>query len=329
MNVIFFGVSGNCGEYCATRLLKDGHYVFGVSRGKTKIKHKNYIHFQGDIRDDYLFKKLPKNEIDLIINFAGVQPSILLYSEKTNFEKTINEYIDINIKGVTNILNFVKNNNVKNYIYSTTHREYENHWKNNIYLDNSLPTSINLEGDHVMYAISKYSARLIGDYFGTLFNFRVFNLRLPMMFLTPNDPYYLKNGKKELMPFLKIIKSAMEGKTLEIWGDQNMKRDYVHVENLYNLIILCLKSNLAKGTFNVGTGEAVTTEKFIKTIAEIFAPNFKQIKYSYKPQKLSYKCAIYNVDEQKEILGYRPIYLKEMLIRIKSDIEKKANYFIN
>ena len=62
------------------------------------------------------------------------------------------------------------------------------------------------------------------------------------------------------MPFLRVIRAAINGEKLEIWGDPEMKRDYVHVGNLINLIKLCQSSDLDGGTFNVGTGEAVTTE---------------------------------------------------------------------
>ena len=68
------------------------------------------------------------------------------------------------------------------------------------------------------------------------------------------------------------MRSASLGKTLEVWGDKNLKRDYVYKDNLTNIIEKCLSSNLDGGTFNVGTGESVTTENFIKEISNIFSP---------------------------------------------------------
>lgn len=184
-----------------------------------------------------------------------------------------------------------------------------------------MPTAINYSGDHTMYAITKTSAMMMGDYYGEAFGIRVFNLRLPMMFMVPEEPYYLVNGEERVMPYLQIIKDAIEGKSLQIWGDPEMKRDYVHIENLIQLINLCNDSDLKKGTFNVGTGEGVTTESFIKNIGKVFGKD--ELEYIYKIEKKTYKCAVYNIEEQKSILGYQPILLNEMLEKIKQEIMER------
>ena len=319
MKLLIFGVTGNCGEYCARRFLEKGWVVYGVGRSKTNISDSNMFFIKGDIRSDDLYSKLPI-DVDLVINFAGVQPSILPTSESTDLEATLNSYVDVNINGVFKILEFVRKNKIKNYIYTTSHRDIEDHWNNDVLLKNDLPPAINYNGDHVMYAITKTSAKMIGDYFGKAFGIRVFNLRLPMIFLVPDEPYYLKNGEATLMPFLKIIHDAIKGSPLQIWGDPNMVRDYVHIDNLISLIDLCFDSELEGGTFNVGTSEAVTTERFVKTIAKTFSHDFDKMKFEYYPDKKTYKCAIYDVTDQKELLGYKPVLLEEMLHRLKVKI---------
>ena len=72
--------------------------------------------------------------------------------------------------------------------------------------------------------------------------------------------------------------------------------------------------------------EAVTTEKFIKNIGKIFSSNSENIKYEYFPEKLTYKCAIYDISKEKKLLGYKPILLNEMLLRLKDEIESKDCY---
>ncbi len=317
--VLIFGVTGNCGTYCAKRFIEKNYKVYGVGRSESKILNPNMSFIKGDIRDDLLYKKLP-NDVDLVINFAGVQPSILKTSENTDLETTLNDYLDININGVFKILEFVRKNKIKNYIYTTSHRDYERYWNNDVFLKNDLLPNINYKGDHAMYAITKTTAKMIGDYFGNAFGIRVFNLRLPMIFLIPESPYYLKDGKPTIMPFLKIIRDSIQGKPLQIWGDPNLVRDYVYIDNLISLIELCLNSSLNGGTFNVGTGEAVTTEKFIRNIGNVFSDKPEKIEYQYYPNKKTYKCAIYDVTEQKQLLDYKPILLNEMLLRLKKEI---------
>ena len=274
--------------------------------------------YQGDVSNKAFFSRLP-TDFDLVINFAGVQPSILTTSEHTDMTKTFNDYIYINVIGVFNILEFVRLNSISNYIYTTTHRDYENYWKDGVALKNNLPTSINYNGDHSMYAITKTAAKMIGDYYGSIFNTRVFNLRLPMIFLVPDSPYYLANGKPKVMPFLKIIKNAMDGRNLEIWGKPHMPRDYVYIDNLLSMIELCYRSNIDGGTFNVGTGEGVTTERFVKTIGQLFSSR-DNIKYYYRPDLHTYKSAIYDITDEREKLGYEPVLLVEMLEKMKNKI---------
>jgi UDP-glucose 4-epimerase len=315
MKVLIFGVTGNSGQALARYYLERGAVVYGVGRRNKPCGFSGLQYFRGDIQDVSLYSKLP-SELDLVINLAGVQPSILHCSESSDLYKTLREYLDVNIYGVYNVIEWVSTANVKTYIYTTTHRDYEEYWGTNIRLKNDLPPAINYEGDHTMYAISKVVGQMMGDYLLPLKKVRCFNLRLPMIFTVPDSPYYLVNGEKKVMPFLKVIKDALDGKPLEIWGDPNMPRDYVYIDNLINMVDRCESSNLTSGTFSVGTGEAASTEYFIKTIAEVFSPE-KEPKFIYHPEKLTYKCAVYDVDEQRQLLGYEPVLLRSMLERMR------------
>ncbi len=321
MKTLIFGATGNCGKYIAKYLLRKGHYVVGVGRSQIPFKSSKFEYFRGDIIDKEFFNRLP-SDFDQVINLAGVQPSILEFSEKTDLEATLGEYVNVNMVGIFNILEYVRKSKIQTYTYTTSHRDYELHWSNKLFLKNNLPPAINYSGDHTMYAISKTTGKMMGDYYSEAFGIRVFNLRLPMIFLVPDKPYYLANGQRTLMPFLKVIKQAMAGETLEIWGDPKMVRDYVHIDNLVFLINACFSSKLKRGTFNVGTGEAVTTEHFIKTIKKVFdIANKCELKY--RPDKYTYKCAIYDITEQVSLLSYEPILLEQMLIKIRSELNKK------
>jgi len=321
--ILIFGVSGNSGRYVAKHFIKQGCEVFGVGRRKevTDLEGLNYLSL--DIRNSKNFSSLP-DEVDLVINFAGVQPAVLNSSEKTDLIKTLREYVDTNLSGVYNILEYVLKSKVGTYIYSTTHRDYELYWNDNKLLDNNLSPNINYSGDHAMYAISKVAGQMMGDYMVPLKDTRCFNLRLPMIFMVPEKPYFLFNGEKKTMPFLKLIHEAIKGNDLEIWGNPNMPRDYVYIDNLINMVQLCFDSKIKGGTFSVGTGEGVTTERFIKSIGKIFGSS--SISYSYHPEKLTYKSAVYNVKDQIDLLGYEPVLLQEMLLLMKKKIYE-GDYF--
>lgn len=316
MKILIFGATGNCGRACFAHLANHGHEVYGVARSAPTSALMAERFFQGDICSGELFARLP-DDFDAVINFAGVQPSILPVSEATNRSETYRQYVDVNIRGVFNILEYCRQAKISRYIYTTTHRDYENYWSSDTELAHDLPPAINYQGDHAMYAISKTSAKMIGDYFGTVHAMRVFNLRLPMIFLVPEEPYYLHDGKPVIMPFLKIIRDAMNGETLEIWGDPSMRRDYVHIDNLISLIDACLESPQASCTLNVGTGEGVTTDRFVRAISEVFSPPGAGAEFIYRPEKTTYKSAVYDISFEQQHFGYQPVLLSGMLNRLK------------
>lgn len=310
MKVLIFGVTGNAGREVAKFFLQKDATVIGIGR-RDKLDGLEAINYiQGDIQNKDFYKKLPK-EIDLVINFAGVQPSILKESEQTNLYGTLREYVNVNMSGTYNVIEWVSQSNAKTYIYATTHRDYENYWVLGEKLKNNLPPAINYQGDHSMYAISKVVGQMMGDYILPLKSVRCFNLRLPMIFMVPESPFYLSNGEKKIMPFLKLIKDAILGNEMEIWGNPNLPRDYVYIDNLLNIIDCCWNSKVSGGTFTVGTGEGATTEYFVKTIASVFAPNIKR-NFKYRPEKRTYKSAVYDTTETSKLLKYKPIYLRSI-----------------
>ena len=56
-----------------------------------------------------------------------------------------------------------------------------------------------------------------------------------MIFSCPNKNWYFSDGQKKLFRF-KILNDAYNNRPLEVWGDPQMKRDYVHIDNLYYII---------------------------------------------------------------------------------------------
>lgn len=320
MRIIVFGASGNSGLYLCHKLLGQGHSVVGISRRRPEIVHPHFESFVGDIRDSDIFSQVA-GDYDLAVNFAGIQPSILPYSETENRAKAAREYVDINVLGTINVVEFVRKCGIPTYVYASTHREIENHWYEKTVLRDDLDVSINASGDHSIYAISKVSGRWAGEYCLEGSSTRYFSLRLPMMFQIPQEPNYLVGGQPRIMPFLKIIKDAISGKPLEVWGEPTLRRDYVHVENLVQMIRLCHESDLPGGLFNVGTGEGATTEEFVRAIGEEFSGVSKRVELIYRPEKLTYKRAVYDISRAEETLKYRPIMLKEMVAMLRRDFE--------
>ena len=76
---------------------------------------------------------------------------------------------------------------------------------------------------------------------------------------------------------------------------------------------------ISGGTFNVGTGEAVTTEEFVRSIQTIFDKK-NQCQIIYRPEKVTYKNAVYDVEKEKTLFDYEPVKLIDMLQKIREEL---------
>jgi UDP-glucose 4-epimerase len=321
--IVVFGATSNIGQKFLRSLNEKEYFIYATGRKENFSLGPNLKYLSGNILTNELFNKLPTENVYAVVNFAGVQPSIMSPDDVKDHLTVMRNYVDVNIKGVGNILDYCMRVKVDRYLFVSSHRELEKYWKNGFFINSNLPVNINFSGDHALYAISKHASTLLGDYYRVNFGFKVFNFKLPMIYSINESDRYLFNGQSLVMPYLRIIRSAMKGEPLEVWGDPKMQKDYVHIDNVIDIMTKALEvCDLAYGSYIVGTGEAVTTEDFIKQIAKVFYPEGKKVSIIYKPEKKTYKCAIYDISKEIEELDYRPIFLREMLLKMKEDIIK-------
>lgn len=86
MKVLITGTSQGIGKAIALRFLEEANDVIGIDRQESGIQHKNYTHYQVDIRD---YMHLPNiSDVNILINNAGTQNE---------------DDIDINLKALIHI----------------------------------------------------------------------------------------------------------------------------------------------------------------------------------------------------------------------------------
>ena len=71
MNTLITGTSQGIGKALAELFLAGSHVVIGIDRQCASISHKNYTHYQLDIRDYEHLPDLPP--VQILINNAGTQ----------------------------------------------------------------------------------------------------------------------------------------------------------------------------------------------------------------------------------------------------------------
>ena len=68
----------------------------------------------------------------------------------------------------------------------------------------------------------------------------------------------------------KFVKQALDGKPLTIYGTGDQGRDFVHVLDVTNAIILALENKNASGIFNLGSGKTVSVNAIANTVSQVF-----------------------------------------------------------
>lgn len=100
------------------------------------------------------------------------------------------------------------------------------------------------------------------------------------------------------------LKSILQHKKIEIWGDGSVVRDYVYVMDVAAAVISAL--NLIKGTavYNIGAGKGYSLNEIITAISNTIGISFE---VNYKPSRnFDVPINILSITKAKTEIGYHP-----------------------
>ena len=311
--VIVFGATGKVGCYTALYLKEQGYDV--IACGKRKSDNGFFadygIKYQSvDIMDTETYKTLPQKDVYGIVHMAAILPATMEgYNPRT--------YVESNIYGTLNVLDYAVAAGVQRFIFPKS-------WSDILYLTGSLKpidadavVKFPLNNDHTMYAITKNAACDIIQHYSVKYGFKYYILRFPNIFCYHPNPTYFVDGKKRWTGQRAIIEQAKKGEDIELWGSPECARDVFYVKDCTQIIEKCLSSDGACGTYNVGTGKAVTRQEQIQGIIDLWSPKDKPSKIVVDRTKPDSPFYMLDVSKTINELGYQPkydymTYLKDM-----------------
>jgi len=81
---------------------------------------------------------------------------------------------------------------------------------------------------------------------------------------------YGPGSKKKASVVAKFIKRALNGETLEIYGDGKQTRDFIYIKDLVRAIILSAESrNMGGEVFQIATNRETTISELTNTLVEV------------------------------------------------------------
>lgn len=287
---------------------------------KNVINHPNFVLEKVDITNkEELSRIFHKYKIDVVIHLAGmagVRPSI---------QKPI-LYQEINCIGTNNILEAMREANVKKIIFSSSSSVYGNSEKVPFVEDDSCDRMIS------PYAATKRASELMMHVYHQVYGFDVLILR----FFTVYGP-----RQRPDLAISKFLDKILKGEKISLYGDGTTSRDYTYVTDIIEGIqkgshYLENNQNVYE-IFNIGSHHPVTLIEMVKTIEKTVG---KKAIIEHLPMQAGDVNRTYaNIEKAKSVLGYEPkvsfekgienfcTWYKENLNKeeVKYEINKKNN----
>ena len=261
MKILITGAAGFIGSNLADSLLRKNHDVIGIDNlayGKKEQIPEDVEFHKLDIRDKEIYSLF--KDVDYVFHLAA--KNCLSDCQKDPLETA-----DINITGTLNIFDAALKNNVKKVIYAETSALYEN--------SNLLPTPETEIKPNGFYAISKACSHLFADGYKKFKGLNFTGLRYFNVY-GPRQDY-----RRSIPPVMSaFIIKLLKNEAPIIYGNGKKKRDFIHVDDINDFHLLCLRDKRTDGKyFNLGTGRNYSILELYNMISKMLnvkiSPVFK------------------------------------------------------
>lgn len=298
--VIVTGGAGFIGSHIVDSLINEGyevHIIDNMSAGKEEnINSKAILHIV-DIRDREALIPLFK-DVKYVFHEAAI-PQVQ-YSIENPIETN-----DVNVNGLLNVLEASRINKIKRIIFASSSAIYGN--------QEIMPIVESMQANPLSpYGAQKYFGEIYMKLYSQIFGvetvcFRYFNVYGPRQSAT--------GSYASVIP--RFIEFKKKGEPLQIVGDGENKRDYIHVIDVTKANLLAMTSDkVGKGEIiNLGVGESF----LINHIASLIKGEIIHI-----PPRIEPKETIADISKAKELLSWEPFVSLEDGIKELKKLNKTA-----
>lgn len=264
MKILVTGGAGFVGTNLIKRLIKDGYTVLSIDNYSTGLKSNHQFgckYLDHDLRN---LEEFPK--VDIVFHLAAIariQPSF----------KDPKKYFTTNGNATLNLVDWCSKNNIP-ILYAGSSSKHSGRFKN-------------------PYTFSKDVGEDIIKLYSDHFNLNASIAR----FYNVYGPYQLTEGGYTTLigRWLNNIKNGIQ---CEIYGDGEQRRDFTHVDDIIDALILIMEKETWGYEFELGRGKNYS----VNEVAKMF--NISPI---YKNAKPGEARNTLNVDQTaNKILGWNP-----------------------
>ncbi len=285
MNSLVLGGNGFIGSHLVDQLLKLGHKVrvFDQHPRINQINLKKIDYQSGNFNDEQSVKAA----------LQGIEIVYHLISTTVPSTSNLNPMADVqcNLIGTIRLLESMRNHNICKIVYFSS--------GGTIY-GNS--TELKISEEHSQnpicsYGIVKLSIEKYLLMYKELYSIEPLILRI-------SNPYGPGQRNCEVQGLIgAFLRNITEGKSIEIWGNGEVVRDYIYISDVIDACELAIEKNLS-GIFNIGTGKGYSVNQVIDLIKKVYPSKFN---ISYKEKRnFDVERAVLDIQKANMIIGWRP-----------------------
>lgn len=309
--ILIVGATGYVGRYLSVYLTEKGYDVLALGRS-AKVRSffkENEIPFQYfDMNDDSTYKNLPTDNVEAVVCLSAC-----LAEHETPVEK----FFEVNTIGVYKLLEFCRVNGIKKFILSSSHKVYNDINKEVI----SEKDGISFKGDHSPYIISKIAAENFVEYYHKDFGIEGVILRFTGVHGYGEILGHLNvDGSYKKSTFEIFFERILEGKKIEVWGDQTIKRDHIYIKDVLTAVEAAINSKNVSGTYTIATGVGYSQYDEAKALNIVFSGGKSEIELHPEKPGLT-RGYIYDITAAKKALNWTPQYTD--MIELYTDYKKE------
>ncbi|MCF7559599.1 NAD(P)-dependent oxidoreductase [Sabulilitoribacter multivorans] len=296
--VIFFGSEGYIGSHLVNQLLSKNFQVFAYDINEEPITSKVINYQKIDITDLSQLEKIDFN-VDYVYYFAGVTGTNVSINN-------YNKFIDVNEKGLLNILILIKNKKVlPKIIFPSTRLVYKG--------VKDIPLTEDARQEFkTIYALNKFHNETVLKMFKTYYNipYTVFRICVPYGNMLNNNYSYGTIGF--------FLNKAKNNEAITLYADGELKRTFTYVGDICNQILEISTLKISNGeVYNIG-GETYSLKEVATMVANKFKVNVKYIDWPELALQQESGDTIFNSQKIEKICGNKYFSLASWINNINT-----------
>jgi UDP-glucose 4-epimerase len=289
MRIFITGGAGFIGTHLCKKLLELNHDVTVYDNFSNSLK-ENFMSIitqkvtliSGDILDHSKLVTSMKNH-DVVIHLAAqISVSESIKNPKLTF--------DVNVNGTQNVLNACLQNSITKIIATSTAAVYQN-----------ISTKIILDEKSPVGPLSPYGESKL-DMENKIINFTSMH-KIDATVLRLFNVYGIGQSLEYAGVITKFKENIQNNSSLIIFGDGTTIRDFVHVNDVVDAIVLSIQHSKLS-IFNIASGISTSIFDLAKTMITLSHKNLEIIYKSPRPGEIMFSIA--NISLAKEIIKFTP-----------------------